>query len=110
MRGLIGLAISALVAKVAFQRGWLVTAIGVLAIIVAFHVGYSRGVRDCPAQAEASAARQVAIERDIEWALSAPTDRVAICDQVFELIEGELGREALGEQAVRARRPDPLGE
>lgn len=92
------------------MRGWHGIALGVLAVIVAFQLGYSRGVRDCPAQAEASAARQAAVERDIELALSAPAGRDAICDEVFELIESELGREMIDEQAARATRPDPLGE
>lgn len=81
---------------------WKWIAVAIASVIAAFQLGYSRGVQDCPAHAEADEERQAAIERDIELALSAPTGREAVCDKVFDLIEGELWRETIDEQAARA--------
>lgn len=92
------------------MRGWYVIAIGILAVIVAFQIGYLRGLMDRQDKSATADARQAAIDRDISLALSVPSNRTAVCNQVFDLVVDEIERDALDEQKDKARRPDPLGE
>lgn len=90
------------------MRSWYGIAIGILAVLIAFKVGYSRGLSGCPAMASVMADRQAAIDRDVAQALGASSDRDAVCDQVFDIIGDEIGNESFREQSDRsAQRGDP---
>jgi hypothetical protein len=72
---------------------------GLGAVLIAFKIGYSHGLGGCAAHAEAEAVHQAEIDRNIAELFAAPTGRELVCDQVFDLVEDELHREALDEQS-----------
>lgn len=84
------------------MQAWHGIAVGIVVAALAFQVGYSRGLRDCPAATDAKVMRQAAIDREIAEAMAAPTGRDAVCEQIFDAVIDRLGDEAVDEQAYRA--------
>ena len=79
------------------------TATGIIALFAAFHAGRATGLRDCPEHTAMLAERAAQIDSDLDAMLQAPTGREAACDTVFRTVRDELDREALDDQAERAR-------
>lgn len=84
------------------MRKFGLTVLAVLGLFLAYNSGYNRGSLDCPARAEAEAAKRAAIDRDIAEAMSASTETEAVCHQIFELVGDEIERQFLSDQVERA--------
>lgn len=87
------------------MKHWQIGLLACAVALMAFQTGYRRGMADCPEATRIEQERQIAIDRDIEALMKAPSGRELVCEHIFNLVTDTLDLEALDDQAERARTP-----